>query len=121
MSEMEDACCSDDVNAPMVAHSGGSNAGQVVNNTVVGLGKDGINGVYCLAGTGAALSGFIGTAGTIPIDGPPVGCAEKIFGKCGVAVAHYFVVTGMGTGKKRVFNMLSEETAHAVDYVRCNV
>lgn len=62
MAEQQDVCCSGDAKTLIVACSGGSNAGQIANNVMIELDKKGMGKAYCLAGIGAALSGFIESA-----------------------------------------------------------
>ena len=75
----------------------------------------------CLAGIGAALSGFIESAKaakTLVIDGCPTGCAKKAFEKYGITPTQYFVVTEMGIEKNHKFDALGTETKKAVDYIK---
>lgn len=107
-----------------MACSGGSNVGQVANNIMIELDRDGVGSAYCLAGVGAALSGFIESAKaarTIIIDGCAVGCAKKAFEKHGLAPSLYFVVTEMGIEKKHAFDTLRSETVSVLGHIKSNM
>jgi uncharacterized metal-binding protein len=124
VSELKGICCGSDVKALILACSGASNVGQVANNVMIELDKGGMGNAYCLAGVGAALSGFIESAkaaDTIVIDGCPVGCAKKTFEKYGLTPSRYFVVTETGIEKKHAFDMLGSETELALGYIRSNM
>jgi len=113
MIEEKDVCCSGSAPTLVLACSGGSNVGQISNNVMIELDKKGVGNAYCLAGVGAALSGFIESAKaakTIVIDGCPVGCGKKAFEKYGLEPSQYFVVTELGVAKTHDFSRLAEET-----------
>jgi uncharacterized metal-binding protein len=121
MLDQKDVCCSENVKTLIMACSGGSNVGQVANNAMIELDKGGVGNAYCLAGVGAALSGFIESAKaakTVVIDGCPVGCAKKVFERCDISPTQYFVVTEMGIEKNHNFKQLDTETKQAVDYIK---
>jgi uncharacterized metal-binding protein len=113
-------CCGAEAKAVILGCSGGSNVGQIANNLMIELEKNGLGNSYCLAGVGAGLSGFVETAKsarTIVIDGCPVACGKKIFENYGITPTQYFVVTEMGIEKNHVFDALKEETAQAMSYI----
>jgi len=112
-SNTADTCCGTGVATLILACSGGSNAGQISNNIMIELDKRGLGNAYCLAGIGAALTGFIESARaarTVVIDGCPTGCAGKALEKYGIEPSQYFVVTEFGITKAHDFSKLSEET-----------
>jgi len=118
---MKDICCSSDVKTLVLACSGGSNVGQAANNAMIELDKQGIGNAFCLAGVGAALSGFIESAKagkTIVIDGCPTKCGKKAFEKYGIAPTQHFVVTEMDIEKNHKFDSLDMETKKVVDYIK---
>ena len=130
MSEKIDACCADErqdstccaegAKTLVLACAGGSNVGQVANNVMLGIDRQGYGNAYCLAGVGAALSGFIESAKagrTILIDGCPVACGKKAFEKYGIEPAKYFVVTELGITKNHDFSQLEQETQAAMDSI----
>jgi uncharacterized metal-binding protein len=124
MLEEKDACCSESVKTLILGCSGGSNAGQVANNAMIEMDKNGVGNAYCLAGIGADLSGFVESARagrTILIDGCPVGCGKKIFERHGITPSRYFVITELGIEKKHAFDKLREETKLALDQIMANI
>jgi len=117
MTEEKDVCCSGSAPTLVLACSGGSNVGQISNNVMIELDRKGVGNAYCLAGVGAALSGFIESAKaakTILVDGCPVGCGKKAFEKYGLEPSQYFVVTELGIAKTHDFSKLAEETGEAL-------
>jgi uncharacterized metal-binding protein len=87
---------------------------------MIELDRKGLGNAYCLAGIGAALSGFIESAKaarTVVVDGCPTGCAKKAFEKYGIEPSLYFVVTDLGVTKAHNFDKLPEETDVALKAV----
>lgn len=81
---------------------------------MIELDRKGVGNAHCLAGIGAALSGFIESAKaarTVVIDGCPTGCAKKALEKYGIVPPQYFVVTELGVQKAHDFSRLSEKTS----------
>ena len=118
---IQDTCCSTEAKALIATCSGASNVGQAANNAMIELDKAGIGNAYCLAGVGAALSGFIESAKaakTIVIDGCPTKCGKKAFEKYGITPTQHFVVTEMGIEKNHKFDSLDTETKKVVDYIK---
>jgi len=112
-AKTNDTCCSGAARTLILACSGGSNVGQISNNLMIRLNMEGIGNAYCLAGIGAALSGFIESAKasqTILIDGCPTACGKKALEKYGIEANKYFVVTELGIKKNHDFNKLKDET-----------
>jgi uncharacterized metal-binding protein len=66
----------------ILACSGGSNVGQLANQAAVELTQEGFGKIYCLAGVGGLVSGFVQSAKDTPemiaIDGCSIGCAKAI-------------------------------------------
>ena len=58
----EETCCAPARRCMILACSGGSNVGQLSNRAAVELTKEGFGLMYCLAGIGAAMSGFVQSA-----------------------------------------------------------
>jgi len=118
---IQDICCSSGAKALIACCSGASNVGQAANNAMIELDKQGIGNAFCLAGVGAALSGFIESAKagkTIVIDGCPTKCGKKAFEKYGIAPTQHFVVTEMDIEKNHKFDSLDMETKTVVDYIK---
>jgi uncharacterized metal-binding protein len=124
MSEQRDVCCSGDAKTLLLACSGGSNAGQIANNVMIELDKKGVGNAYCLAGIGAALSGFVESAKaakTVVIDGCPVGCGKKTFEKYGIEASQYFIVTELGIEKTHDFTKLADETKSVLKAIESSI
>jgi uncharacterized metal-binding protein len=112
-----DSCCGGDAKTLVLACSGGSNVGQIANNVMIELDRKKIGNAGCLAGIGAALSGFVESAKaakTVVIDGCPVGCGKKAFEKYGIEASKYFIVTELGIEKTHDFSKLDRETEAAL-------
>ena len=104
-----DTCCAADQQIMLLACSGGSNVGQLSNQAVVELTQEGFGKMFCLAGIGAQLSGFVQSAKdvstVVAIDGCQVGCAKAILEQAEVPVKHYFVLTDEGIEKNKNFKL----------------
>ncbi|MCK8603169.1 putative zinc-binding protein [Desulfoferrobacter suflitae] len=72
----------------ILACSGGSNVGQLSNQAGVELTQEGFGKIFCLAGIGGKLQGFIQSAKDVPqmvvIDGCELGCAKATLEQAGV-------------------------------------
>jgi len=106
---MSGDCCSSDNNVMILACSGGSNVGQLSNRAAVELTQEGFGKMFCLAGIGGNLSGFIQSAKDVPamvaIDGCAVGCAKAILANAQVPNPNYLVLTDLGIEKNKNFNL----------------
>ena len=94
----------------ILACSGGcSNVGQLSNQAAVELTQEGIGKMFCLAGIGGKLSGFVQSAKDVPvmvaIDGCQVGCAKAILENAQVPMKHYLVITDEGIEINKNFNL----------------
>ena len=100
---MSDACCQSGNDIMILACSGGSNVGQLSNQAAVELTREGFGKMFCLAGIGGQLPGFVLSARDVPvmvaIDGCPVGCARAILKQAQVPVGNYIVITEEGIEK----------------------
>ncbi|MBI4804345.1 MAG: putative zinc-binding protein [Desulfovibrio sp.] len=100
---MNATCCSQNGEVMLLACSGGSNVGQLTNQAAVELTREGFGKMYCLAGVGAKLKGFVKATGEAPeilvLDGCPVGCAKAIMENAGLPMGAYMVVTELGIDK----------------------
>jgi len=110
---MSDECCAPSGNIMILACSGGSNVGQLSNQAAVEITRERFGKMFCLAGIGGHLSGFIQSAKDIPqmvaIDGCPVGCARAILEHVEVPIKAYLVLTDLGIEKKKDFDLRKEE------------
>ncbi len=106
-------CCSTDGNVMLLSCSGGSNVGQLANQACLELTQEGFGKMYCLAGIGGELSGFVRSALDVPkvvvLDGCEVGCAKAIFKKAGVPLRGHVVLTELGIAKNKDLNLKRDE------------
>ena len=97
----------------ILACSGASNVGQLSNAAAVELTQEGFGKMFCLAGIGGRLSGFVQSAKDVPqmvvMDGCPVGCAKAIFNSASVPLRGYMVLTELGIEKNKDFNLKRED------------
>lgn len=114
---METEKCSCEIpagNIMLLACSGGSNVGQLSNQVAVELTIEGFGKMYCLAGIGGRLSGFVQSAKDAPamivIDGCEIGCAKATLETAGVPLGAYIVITkDLGIEKNKNFNLSRED------------
>ncbi|HKK99667.1 MAG TPA: putative zinc-binding protein [Desulfotignum sp.] len=59
---MAENCCAAQDNTMILACSGGSNVGQLSNQAAIELTREGVGKMFCLAGIGGNLSGFVQSA-----------------------------------------------------------
>ncbi len=106
---MAETCCEGGNDVMILACSGGSNVGQLSNQAAVELTQEGFGKMFCLAGIGGKLSGFVQSATDVPvmgaIDGCQVGCAKAILENAQVPMKHYLVITDEGIEKNKNFNL----------------
>jgi len=119
---MSGDCCSSDNNVMILACSGGSNVGQLSNRAAVELTQEGFGKMFCLAGIGGNLSGFIQSAKDVPamvaIDGCAVGCAKAILANAQVPNPNYLVLTDLGIEKNKNFNLDAVDVQKVKDAVK---
>jgi len=111
---MAEECCAPNGNIIILACSGGSNVGQLSNQAAVELThQEGFGKMYCLAGVGGHLGGFVQSAKDVPqtvaIDGCEIGCAKAILKHAEVPLKDYIVLTGLGIEKNKDLNLKREE------------
>ena len=123
---MSGCCC--DANAPaqergarrapngnlmLLSCSGASNVGQLANQACVELTREGVGKMFCLAGIGGKLSGFVQSAKDVPemvvVDGCEVGCAKAIFKEAGLPLRGYLVLTQEGMAKNKDFDLRRDD------------
>jgi uncharacterized metal-binding protein len=114
---MAEECCVPGGNVMILACSGGSNVGQLANQAAVELTQEGFGKMYCLAGVGGHLGGFVQSAKDVPqmvaIDGCSTGCAKAILEHAEVPIKSYIVLTDLGIEKNKDFNLKKEEIQQA--------
>lgn len=119
---MAEDCCVPGGNVMILACSGGSNVGQLANQAAVELTREGFGKMYCLAGVGGLLSGFVQSAKDVPemvaIDGCPVGCAKTILDNADVPLKSYVVVTNLGIKKNHDFELREKDTRRVKEAIR---
>ena len=110
---MAEECCVPGGNIMILACSGGSNVGQLANQAAVELTQEGFGKMYCLAGVGGHLGGFVQSAKDVPemvaIDGCSTGCAKAILEHAEVPIKSYIVLTELGIEKNKDFNLKKGE------------
>lgn len=110
---MSEKCCAPAVSTMILACAGRSNVGQLSNQAAVELTQEGFGELFCLAGIGAHLSGFVQSARTIPqlvvIDGCEVACAKRILEQAEVPVRGHLVLTDLGIEKNKNLQLVREE------------
>jgi uncharacterized metal-binding protein len=106
---MSEDCCTPSGNIMILACSGGSNVGQLANQAAVELTQENFGKMFCLAGIGARLSGFVQSAKDVPemvvIDGCDVGCSRGIMTQAEVPLKNYLVLTDLGIEKNKNFTL----------------
>ncbi len=106
----------------ILACSGGSNVGQLSNQAAVELTQEGFGKMFCLAGIGGELSGFVQSARDVPhmvvLDGCSVGCAKACLEKAGVSLRGYVVLSDLGIEKNKDFNLKREEIDRVKEVVK---
>jgi uncharacterized metal-binding protein len=118
---MADQCCAQNQDIMLLSCSGGSNVGQLSNRAAVELTQEGFGKMFCLAGIGGHISGLVQSAKDarqiIVIDGCDIGCSKAILKNADVPLKHYVVLTELGIGKNKDFNLKQDE----VDRVKAAV
>lgn len=112
---MTEQCCAANNQVMILACSGGSNVGQLSNQAAVELTQEGKGKMFCLAGIGGGLSGFVQSAKDVDqmvlIDGCEVACGKKSLELANVPVTNYIVITELGITKNKDFALRSEDIA----------
>lgn len=119
---MTENCCQTDGNIMILSCSGGSNVGQLSNQAAIELTREGFGKMFCLAGIGGHLSGFVQSAKDIDvmvvIDGCQVGCAKAILKQVEIPLNNYVVITDLEIEKNKDFNLKAEDIAKVKNAVR---
>jgi uncharacterized metal-binding protein len=110
---MAKECCTPGGNIMILACSGGSNVGQLSNQAAIELTREGFGKMFCLAGIGGHLGGFVRSAKDVSImvaiDGCEVGCAKAILDHAEIPTKNYLVLTDLGIEKNKDFNLKTED------------
>ena len=119
---MANDCCTPGNNVMILACSGGSNVGQLSNQAAVELTREGVGKMFCLAGIGGQLSGFVQSAKDVPrmvvIDGCSLGCAKASLENAQVPMKNYVVLTDLGIEKNKDLNLKPEEVMKVKEAVK---
>ncbi len=119
---MAEDCCAVKGNIMILCCSGGSNVGQLSNQAAIELTREGFGKMFCLAGIGGQLGGFVQSAKDagemMIIDGCQVGCARAILKQADVPLENYVVITDLGIEKNKNFNLRAEDITRVKDAVR---
>jgi len=119
---MSQDCCASEGNIMILSCSGGSNVGQLANQAAVELTQEGFGKMYCLAGIGAHLNGFVQSAKDVPdlivIDGCSMGCGKGIMEQSEVLLKNYLVLTDIGIEKNKNFNLTRDDIEKVKQAVR---
>jgi len=110
---MSENCCATNGNVMILSCSGGSNVGQLANQAAVEMMQEGFGKMFCLAGLGGHLGGFVQSAKDVPemvaIDGCDIGCAKAILTHADVPIRGYLVLTALGIEKNKDFKFKRED------------
>ena len=102
---MSQDCCTTTAPRMILACAGGSNVGQLSNQAAVELTQEGFGKLFCLAGVGAHLSGFVQSVRDIDelvvIDGCEIGCSKAILEHAEIPLKNYVVISEMGIEKNK--------------------
>jgi uncharacterized metal-binding protein len=119
---MAEDCCAPSGNVMILACSGGSNVGQLANQAAVELTQEGFGKMYCLAGIGGHLSGFVQSAKDVPemvvIDGCPTCCSKAILEHAEVPIKSYLILTDLGIEKNKDFKLKREDLDRVKEAVK---
>jgi len=119
---MANDCCTPGGNVMILACSGGSNVGQLSNQAAVELTREGVGKMFCLAGIGGQLRGFVQSArdvaGMVVIDGCSLGCAKASLENAQVPMKSYIVLTDLGIEKNKDLNLKPEEVLKVKEAVK---
>lgn len=119
---MSEECCTPGGNIMILTCSGGSNVGQLSNQAAIELTQEGFGKMFCLAGIGGQLGGFVQSAKDIPavvtIDGCEVGCAKAILENAEIPTKNYLVLTQLGIEKNKDFNLKADDIQKVKTAVR---
>lgn len=120
--EMAENCCASNGDIMILACSGASNVGQLSNRAAVELTQEDFGKMFCLAGIGADLSGFVRSAkdtpGMIAIDGCEVGCVKATLERTEVPLKDYIVLTSLGIEKNKDFDLKPLEVRRVKDEIK---
>jgi uncharacterized metal-binding protein len=119
---IKDKCLCEADQVLIFSCSGGSNVGQISNETAKKLSSQGIGGMSCLAGVGGHINGFVEATREVKkvvvIDGCPVHCARKTLEHAECPVTVHVVVTELGIKKSSDFHLDDKDIAKVENAVK---
>ncbi len=122
---MTQTCCEGSSDIMILACSGGSNVGQLTNQAAVELSQEGFGKMFCLAGIGGHLSGFIQSAKDVPklvvLDGCQIGCAKAVLSQVGITDFNYLELTHEGFEKNKNFDLQRSDIERVKNLVKASV
>ena len=118
----EEKCLCEPTEILIFPCSGGSNVGQIANESAKDMTTLGHGKMYCLAGIGGHVSGLVESTKAakkiVAIDGCPVECARKTLEHAGFKVDVHVVVTELGIQKVLGFMMDVGEINKVVEKIK---
>ena len=123
-SSAASSCCggSGDRIVLIYACSGGANVGEISDKAARELMFEGKGTMFCLAGLGGDVQGMVQTARdadvNLVIDGCPMECAKKCFGRHGITDFTQIKVTDLGIEKVKGVHYTEEQIGQVVDAAR---
>ncbi|MDD5168323.1 MAG: putative zinc-binding protein [Syntrophales bacterium] len=112
---MSETCCEKGSNRLILACAGSANTGQLTYRLALELTQEGFGKLFCLAGIGAHLSGFVvsarDAAEILILDGCAIACARKNLEQADIAVRNHFIMTELGVEKEHDKAPTDEQTA----------
>ena len=118
----EEKCLCEPTEILIFPCSGGSNVGQIANESAKDMTTLGHGKMYCLAGIGGHVSGLVESTKAakkiVAIDGCPVACARKTLEHADFKVDVRVVVTELGIQKVLGFMMDVGEINKVVEKIK---
>lgn len=118
---MSESCCGKKSNRLLMACAGAANTGQLTYQLALELTREGQGNLFCLAGIGAHLSGFVVSArdaeDMLVLDGCPLACAAKNLEQAEVPVRNHYIMTELGVKKQHGQPPDTEQMAQAKEAI----
>lgn len=112
---MSESCCNKGSNRLILACAGSANTGQMTYRLALELTREGWGNLFCLAGIGAHLSGFVVSARDaeemLVLDGCELACASKNLEQADIPVRNHFIMTELGVKKQHGKSPTAGQTA----------
>jgi len=123
-SRRQETCCGSGPTRTVLLHacSGGANVGEISDRATRELMQAGCGTMFCLAGLGGDIQGMVQTARdadvNLVIDGCPMDCAKKAFGRHGLTNYRQIKVTDLDIEKEKGARGSSEQVEVTVAKAR---